>query len=629
MNTYCAFFRLLAVLLLVAFVEKLIFTAYHADLTTGLSAGEVAHALMAGLRFDLAITAIFAFLAVFAAHVLARLLRMQFMKGVRWLAYVAVAALVFIHGADLLYFDETGRHMGYELKEAYNSGVELATSAVATYRVPVLVQLVWLAAALWLAGRALPVAGPRPRLFAQATPWWRLVAPEFKLAVVLVLAVVMARGGLQSVPLEPLHAQALGDPAKATLALNGVYNAVFSSATPYSVEPVMHASPSEADRALIQALFGGPSAAVPALEATAPPNVVIVFLESWAASRMASYGGANDTTPEFDALRARSLTTRDMLAGGRRTTEGMFATLCSAQNPLGATVAQTQLQNYRYDCLPKRLREQGYSSAFFQGTVSGTSGTGAFAQLLGFEHSYGKEHAGESLLPHNSWGMHDPDIYRFTLDKMATMPRPFLVGINTNSTHDSVLPDGFAPSFDDGYENALHFSDAAFGAFVTELYARYPNTVLVALADHTKRAQGPVINAYRIPFLIHAPGLAPARLDITASQRDVAPTVLALLGLSPAEWFSGRVLTAEGTHSADYYAAGLLGWVEGDEGVEFSVRQPSQLRCFDAASLADKECPEDSGPRRDRALAFTRVMQQALFSGQLRELAALRRPAGP
>lgn len=630
MNTFSAFFRVLGMLLLVAVVEKAWFAAWHEEVRAGLETGEVLLALAAGLRFDLAIAAIFTFLAVFTAHVCARLFRVRFMGATRLFAAVAIIALVFIHGADLIYFAETGRHMGYELKEAYNSGMELAATAVASFLWPVLAQLAFLIFALWLLQRALPVTETTRPMFARSVPWWHALVPEAKLVVALVITVLLARGGLQSVPLEPLHAQELGDPNKAALALNGAYNAVFSSVTPYNVEPVIREQPTETDYARVRELLG-PTVTPATAAGDTPPNVVIVFLESWSAYRMASYGGARQTTPRFDALRANSLTTRDMLAGGKRTTEGLFATLCSAQNPLGATVAQTQLQNYRYDCLPKILREKGYHSAFFQGTVSGTSGTGAFVQLLGFEQSFGKEHAHDNRLPHNSWGMHDPDLYHFTLEKLATLPQPFLAGVNTNSTHDQLLPAGYKPVFPEDspasrYDNVLHFADQAFGEFVEQLFTRFPNTVLVALADHTGPWENPLINSYRIPFLIHAPGrVTPRLLDITASQRDVAPTLLALLGQPASPWFSGQALTGNSPHhAADYYHAGVLGWVEDDEAVEFPLRQPQDMRCFNAVSLAPTSCNEHSAVLRDRALAFTRVMQNALFNGQLRSLARLR-----
>jgi hypothetical protein len=433
MSHFAAFVRTLLLLTAIAFAERAVFAGYHADLGAGLALWQISGALAKGLRFDLAIAAMLTFAVYFPAYASERLLRLDFVTTFRRLTYLAAVALVLIHGADLLYFDEAGRHLGYEIKEAYQSGSELIGAAFTAYTWQVMMQLGLLSLACAAVYVVMAGAGPGRRMFAPQKRWYHHFAAEGNLLGVFLAAAVLARGGLQSVPLEPLHAQTLGDPKAAALALNGAYNAVFSLATPYSVERVMGASPTDEQRKLVAALYA--SAAVPAARAGSnapPPNVVIVFLESWSASHMGSYGSVNITTPFFDELRSRSLTTREMLAGGHRTTEGMFATLCSAQNPLGATVAQSQLQNYRYDCLPGTLKARGYHTAFFQGTVSGTSGTGAFAQLLGFEQSYGKEHVARHRLPHNNWGLHDPDLYEFALEKMGSLPRPFLVGINTN-----------------------------------------------------------------------------------------------------------------------------------------------------------------------------------------------------
>ncbi len=183
--------------------------------------------------------------------------------------------------------------------------------------------------------------------------------------------------------------------------------------------------------------------------------MVLVFLESWSSVYMKSYGSAKDSTPYFDTLRKRSLTTNETLAGGHRTTEGLFATLCSWQNPLGETIAQSQLQNYDYNCLPELLRNRGYATAFFQGTLENTSGTGAFAQALGFEQSYGKRDIKTRQYEENSWGVQDPDLYHFVLGSLDKMPQPFFIGINTATTHDSQVPESFLQQMGQPDENGL------------------------------------------------------------------------------------------------------------------------------------------------------------------------------
>ncbi len=591
---------------------KLLFALHHQALHENLSAWELALTLLWGVRFDLAVAAAFSLIATLGAWLIFRLRRGGYAQALRWCAYPLVTALALLLGADLLYFDEAGRHMGYELKEGINSGGALAASAFDTY-LPTLLRALALLLPLWLVVRLLLRTRHDPRG----------LQVEWQLPLALALSVILTRGGLQSVPLEPLHAQQIGEPHRAALALNGAYNALFSSITPYSVDTLFAEAPDAERLARVRALYTQPDEAP--TSALGDANVVILFLESWSAAYMHSYGYDLETTPVFDRLRGEGLSARGLLAGGHRTTEGMFATLCSAQNPLGQTVAQSQLQNFGYRCLPHILREQGRSSAFFQSTLKNTSGTGAFAQLLGFEESYGIEEMPEPTLGLNSWGQHDPDLYAFALERMRDMPRPFLVGINTNSTHDAILPNTAPRPFSgrgviDDYLNTLHFADAALGGFIQAL-RRDPalaDTIVVLVADHAGRTPPGGYHSYLVPFAILAPGLQPRELDEVLSQRDIAPTLLQLMGLPAEPHFSGR---AGGNGFADYYHHGWLGWVEGARLLEVPLRGENGLRCFDLADDPGQRqalaCDGEYQAMAERALAFSHLSQWRLFAGEL------------
>jgi phosphoglycerol transferase MdoB-like AlkP superfamily enzyme len=354
---------------------------------------------------------------------------------------------------------------------------------------------------------------------------------------------------------------------------------------------------------------------------------------------MASYGHQQVTTPNFDRLRMEGLSTRAMLAGGSRTTEGMFATFCSAQNPLGQTVAQSQLQNYNYDCLPELLRGSGLHTAFFQGSNKETSGTGSFAQLLGFEESFGKRdiQQGSPQLEQNSWGYHDPDIYRFALDKMRRMPQPFLIGINTNSTHDNQLPAGVPPlltgnSRADLYQNVLHFADEALDEFIAAVRAtpELAETIFVLVADHSGLTPPQPLQKHLIPFAILAPDRTPLMQDVIASQRDIAPTLLQMLNIPIPRHFSGNSLlnTPPQPRYADYYHQGVLGWVEADQAIEFPINARERITCLSLEQGLGSDntvpCQQTATAMQHRALAFTHISQSLLFSGKLAEFAALR-----
>ena len=637
MFSYLRYFLLpLFLLLVVAQTEKGLFALYHAEQLAGLGVADTLYAMLWGIRFDLAIAGAFAFFAFSGAYLLHRLLRLRFTHALRHTSFIAAAALLLLHGADLLYYGEAGRHLGYELKESINSGSDLATAALQTYTLPVVLQLLLLLP-LFLLNRLLFnrfAPTEQERMFTTARP--PRLRPELALVVLLPLSAVMVRGGLGSVPLEPLHAQEIGDSRSAAIALNGVYNAVFSSVTPYSIKPVFARPPGEDELAEVRRMFAGDR---PAASGNARPyNVVLLLLESWSGAYQQPYGYDQQTTPFFDTLRQRSLTTLATTAGGHRTTEGIFATLCSWQNPLGQTVAQSQLQNYEYRCLPEILNQRDYHTAFFQGTLKNTSGTGAFAQLLGFRHSYGKEDVAEHRYPHNSWGLQDPDLYDFTLQRLKEMPQPFFVGINTNSTHSSELPPGVSPHFpgeggENTYINMLHFSDAALGEFIraVESDPAFSETIFVLVADHAGPSLGSSdLNKYLVPFLIYAPGVvAPQQLDIASSQRDIAPTLLSILQIDDAAAFSGNsLLDSTASRYADYYHQGVLGWIEGKRGIEFRLGEEQGMLCYELLEAPFRqlpgECADTDWALQQRAQAFTHLSQSLLFNGKVSAFSQLR-----
>ncbi len=634
--------------LLIAFTERVVFVVYYRGTHfEGISLGEITHALLWGIRFDLSIAAAFTFFACLLAYVLHRLARIRFVTGLRYGTLLFAVLLLLLHGADIMYYDEAGRHIGYEVKEGLSSAKELVEMAFNVHREMFYFQLFLLLPILFfnnfLFNRGNPIDDDAPYLQKSSHP----LHTELAMLILLPICVLMVRGGLSSVPMEPLHAQEIGDTRKASIALNGSYNAVFSVVTPYSITPVLATEPSAKELKLVRNLYKGyPTETTWGREFHY--NVVMIMLESWSGAYMQSYGYDKPTTPFFDDLRQRSLTTLATLAGGHRTTEGIFASMCSWQNPLGQTVAQSQLQNYAYRCLPKILDERGYYTAFFQGTLKNTSGTGAFAQLLGFRNSYGKEDVDDTQYPHNSWGLQDPDLYRYVLKQLKQMPQPFFVGINTNSTHSTELPPSVNPQFEGNdpettYKNVLRFSDEALKSFILS-FANYPelnNTIFVIVADHAGRSKGGAksldsnFNKYQIPFLIYAPGIVkPKQLDVVSSQRDIAPTLLYTMNIDPKAPFTGMALQDKGgTHSADYYHDGRLGWIEGRDGIEFSVDNDNKMSCFTVdkvpLQLTAKECGKKQKLQRLRALAFTHLNQSLLFAGKTEDFQSLAKSKKP
>ncbi|MFY0991493.1 LTA synthase family protein [Halomonas sp. C05BenzN] len=566
-----------------------------------------------GLRFDLAISALLAGMTMLGLWLPSRLRLTPPRRG--WLVPACVI-LLGAHLGDWLYWQETGRHLGYEATELFNSPHSLLNTLYRHW--PWLIGLLAVttlsSTVAWVPSRH-PGRGPRL---------------EMNLLAVTVLTVLIVRGGMGGVPQGPHDAMRLTDAREATAALNGAYAALHGlqgGRDGLRRHPLdwMTAEEAEDQVATLYARSRRPPAA-PSLE---PVNVIVVLLESWSSVHMAPLEDGTPVTPHFDAIAARSLATLDMVPGGMRTTEGMFSLFCSYQNPLGQTLARTSQALFDFDCLPRRLRDAGWSTAFFQGSHENTSGVGAYAQSLGFEISQGKASIRHRDFPENAWGVYDHDLYRHVLTTLDDLQEPVLLGINTNTTHDTRLPDGIIPLVDastplDVERNVLHLADHELGAFIDALEARdwqHP-WLLVLASDHTARVGGSQLERFRVPFALHAPGrVAPGTPGRIPHHRDVAPTLAELLGSPMPHAMGHSLLDPDGPQIAEYYLNGTLGWFTGDDLlVEFSLASPESATCHpwrqDPGLDRPQPCNDGHLDEIRRAYGLTQRAQARLFGNE-------------
>lgn len=608
-NYFAVFFIVYGVII----VTKFIFYFYFQDSFESYSFNDVMYAIFWGYRFDFATSAFIAFLAT-----LFDWKKQLFSFAVSFLIISVLLAQI----GDMFYFSEASRHVGYEIFDLINDAISLLMTGVSQHSIGFTLAVVS-AFLLFIILQKLFLKIQEERVD-------RYFA--FKKIFLLVLSVFFIRGMWQNIPLNPWQANQICDTKLASLALNGTYNMVFSLATQgKKLQPVKLPKMDEKDiKEAFAALYADNNITVQKSFADKKPNVIFFFLESWSAAFLKPYGFSKaEATPNFDAILQKSLRPRFMVANGHRTTEGMFATLVSFQNPLGKSVAKTQLQDFHYYSIIDEYNKRGYSSAFFQGTSKETSGTGSLANSLGFRYSFGKKDVKKRIYEENYWGVHDEDLYNFVLDNLGiTLKNPFVIGINGATTHDEKLPKGIKTiHFVDDETinkqlNVYHFADYALGKFIKEVEAKYPNTVFVLFADHCGGHISGTLKNYQIPFAIYSPHyIKPEYKDVVLSQRDIAPTVADItLGdykkIFPN--FSGKSLVRDKVFFADYYHNGVLGIVEGDRGVEYNIAA-KQLRCFDLAGMQKSQtlCKERYEELKRNILGFSGVSQKLLFDGEV------------
>jgi len=624
------FFISLTALVLSGLVYKAIFVVYNYSLFASLPVSEVGYALIWGIRFDLAAAAL---LTLISCLILWFYLRTSKRKNpALFLLGFMLFVQLSLQTGDSIYFAEAGRHVSYEMRDALADASGLFMTAVTkhlgfvagSYLFGFIVIFVVLELSKKVFTSSKNIA-PSPGL---------KFAHEIKLFIILLVSIIFVRGGVTGVPQSVISAFKIGDAQQAVITMNGAYSVVYG---------VLHSSkeinrinvvlPDNVDvNKVMRSLY--PDATVSnsrqSRASVKKYNLVFVLMEGWPADLMSAYGYDKKTTPFFDSLKEKAFSPLGAISGGVRTTEGIYAIFCSQQNPLGETVAQSSLQNNQYKCLPDILKQQGWHTAFFQGSHKETSGTGAFAQSLGFTESFAKEDMPTGRYKHNYWGAHDPDIYDFLLNKLDDMPQPFLIGINTNSTHDVRVPAGVKPFFGKKNrsrkrESVLHFADQSMKEFFEKIKDKpyYKNTVFVLVSDHTNGMHNSVAGKYFIPGIIYSEDLVPVKqLNRYVSQRDFSPTILDILGLPASRSFAGKSFLddKQGVYIADYFDAGSIGWLNNKTLVETSVTNPSERKCYLIANgllNADLvECNEMYKKHSMESLVFTSYSQDLLFSGK-------------
>lgn len=575
--------------------------------------------------FDLAVAAFFAF----AFLVINYLLLNRFSRFVLIFLQVVLMSMQF---SDMLYFADAHRHTSYEVTSFLATPFSLVSQGTNIFFdsgkiIPIIV----IVAILFLLSFKLNV-----RIERKKGKVGFLVLP-IEFFIILLSTVFFLRGGVSDLPLNPSFAYTIGDSKKAMLSLNGAYSTAFSiiSANNKLQQVVINH-----DEGNLSHLYPDDNLTLN-IDNVADYNLVFILLESWSQENQISPDG-QVVTPFFQQLKAKSFSADLMIAGGHRTSEGIYSIFCSAQNPLGNSVANTQLESFKYGCLPEILKQKGWDTSFFQGSHKNTSGVGSFAQAIGFEKSYGKEDFNEdkTQFGQNAWGYYDQDLYSFILDKVEnTIKEPFLLGINTNTTHDISLPKGVEGAFTDGSSrssklNVLRFSDQALADFFAKMSSmKFEKPVIYAfVADHTAGFTSSNLSEYSIPFLIYSAGHEKMGTIFPAitSQRDIVPTVASILGAN-IPWFAGRDLFHSDPASAfaDYYHNGNIGWLTGDYLTEIDLATNSR-KCYswrkDFLMKQSVSCPTDVDSRIEDALTFTRVQQDLLFSGKTQDFTQYKTP---
>jgi len=338
----------------------------------------------------------------------------------------------------------------------------------------------------------------------------------------------------------------------------------------------------------------------------APPNVILVVLESVAA-RWTSLGNARyETTPTLTAEAGHALVYNNFYAHIGRSSNSLAAILLSTYPKLDFQDVTEEYPDLGGTSLAASFHDRGYRTSFVTSSDLSWAGWDSFIGARGFDavRDYHDLTCGE---PVSSWGVED----RCMVDDMvqtirAPHDRPFFMMAWSQQTHHPYEPSPGVPELKLGHEpvhypydldrylNVLHETDAHLARIFAAVRESglADNTLIVITGDHGQAfgyphdsyAQGRTIyeEDVNVPLMLWFPPRfrTALRPGVIGSHVDLAPTIADVVGLPPApDWRGRSLLAASRAPRAYFYVAEdhfRLGVREGEWKYIYDLREGTE-----------------------------------------------------
>jgi arylsulfatase A-like enzyme len=294
-------------------------------------------------------------------------------------------------------------------------------------------------------------------------------------------------------------------------------------------------------------------------------SVLFILVDTMRADRLGIYGYTRPTTPNLDALGQSGIVFTRVLSQSSWTKTSM-ASLWTATFPANNGIVRYSDGLPAEAVLPaERFREAGYRTA-------GIWRNGWVAPNFGFDQGFefyvnprpGRERArlqrgnpSAAIVQGN-----DEDVATSAFEFIDNYGRDrFFLYLHLMDLHQYVYDDKaeqFGTGYSDVYDQSIHWTDRIIAAVLAKLdeVGALQKTIVVIAADHGEAFlehgfEGHARNLYgevmHVPLLIGLPFLLPQgiRVDTPASNVDIWPTVLDLVGLPALPGADGRSLVPE------------------------------------------------------------------------------------
>ena len=506
--------------------------------------------MLQGLRFDLVTLAYLLVLPAAATPLLNSInaTRHGWSRVLNFYLLLVFGLLVFMELVTPSFIREYDVRPNYLFVEYLKYPKEVFSMLWVGYKSALLSVLVVAPALLWLANRGL-------RSQSAGVPQNRFIFAPLLAFATLVLFAFTARSTLDHRPVNASTVAFSSDTLVNSLALNSLYstaNAIYEmrheeagfaygevdkTAAIAAVRRSMH---------LPATVFADRS--IPTLHQQVatehrpqPRNLVIIVEESLGAEFVGALGGL-PLTPNLDELAEEGIWFENLYATGTRSARGLEAIVTGFPPTTSQSVLKLGRAQNNFFTIGEYLKRYGYETSFIYGGEAQFDNMRRFFANNGFDTVVDKHDFVEPGFE-GSWGVADEDVFAFAQAYFQSMPsdKPFASVLFTTSNHSPwEFPDGRIELYEEPkatVNNAVKYADYAIGQYIHAAKDSdyWNNTVFLIVSDHNSRVYGAdlvPIERFHIPGLILGGGIAAQRWDRIASQIDLLPTLLSMIGVS-------------------------------------------------------------------------------------------------
>lgn len=291
------------------------------------------------------------------------------------------------------------------------------------------------------------------------------------------------------------------------------------------------------------------------------PNVVIFILESNAKEYFGSFNkntkipNYKGYTPFVDSLAQHSLIFNNAYANGYKSIHAMSSVLAGIPSFKDAFTS-SPYPKQKTESLVSTLKSEGYATSFFHGAPNGSMGFLGYANILGFDHYYGKNEYNNDDDFDGVWGIWDEPFFQYFNTTISKEKQPFMATLFSVTSHEPYqVPEKYKGKFPKGDVNihqCIGYTDFALQQFFASAKKQpwFKNTIFVFVGDHGNTIYydeyKKEMNKNAVAMMIYKPNskLIGESADY-AQQIDLYPTILDLIGYKKPFRSWGRSLVGD------------------------------------------------------------------------------------